>query len=80
MSKFRKGQKVIVVALKPSDGIPMKHKGKVVTISTTETGNPDWPYRIEEDKGWVWREDHFVDSKESDDPNIIFKLNRNTNL
>lgn len=81
MRKFKPGQRVLVEHLTPSDGIPMRHLGTVVTILSNEGNRAEkWPYRIIEDKRWVWREDHFTDTKQIVDPNIIFKLSKNTNL
>ncbi len=78
--KFKPGQKVLVVDIESSDGLPKHYIGKVVTILTSDSGDSDWPYRIAEDENWVWREDHFVDSKEIKDPNIIFKMKGGSKL
>jgi hypothetical protein len=76
MSRFRPGQKVLVKQIKPSDGLPMRYVGKIVTILTNDSGDPDWPYRIVEDPRWVWREDHFTSCDEIGDPNIIFQMRK----
>ena len=76
MCKFKPGQKVFVKQLPHSSGIPMRYLKKIVTILNSNSNNADWPYNIVEDPRWVWQEEFFVGADELDDPNIIFKLNK----
>ena len=78
--KFKPGQKVLVKSYgyDPDD---LTHQmkqfiGKVVTIRSDNSGNRDWPYRIEEDRRWVWREKFFTHCGEATDPNILFQLRK----
>ncbi len=79
--KFKVGEKVLV---KTYDPIPINWNhtmsgfmGKVVTIRSNQRYDNKWPYQIEEDSSWVWREQDFIElPTDVNDPNYIFMLKR----
>jgi len=80
MTKFKPGQKVLVKTsgYDPADMTSqmLQFVGEIVTISSNDSGNRNWPYRINEDPRWVWREDFFKHSDESVNPNFLFKMTK----
>lgn len=75
--KFSPGQKVLVLGEHKSNMTPEMSRfiGKIVTISKKHGGNI-WPYRVVECDRWVWAEYMFIDSMDSNDPNIRFKMRK----
>ena len=75
--KFKVGEKVAVRTYKYQPkgwNIHMFNLvGQVVTIRSNDNTDYSWPYTIEEDSQWVWREKDFVSLLvDVNDPNYIF--------
>lgn len=83
--KFKVGERVIVRTYDHMPGnwnhIMFELMGKIVTIRTNRSHDPDWPYRIEEASEWVWQERNFVPLPiKAGDPNYAFMCRRRKNV
>ena len=79
--KFKIGEKVIVRSYKVQPvgwNLDMfALSGQIVTIRSNGSHDSLWPYTIEEDPQWVWREDDFASlMANSNDPNYAFMCRR----
>jgi hypothetical protein len=82
--KFKIGEKVIV---KTYTRMPinwnhdmMMLMGKTVTIRSNRAHDNYWPYTIEEDPQWVWREKDFRSLlTDFNDPNYVFMRKKKGN-